>query len=173
MKIQAIYKAGNDFKEFCYNLRHAYENEDNFESLKISVEERQSEIERYNESKKIYLMDDLYIAILDEESPEFHFHKEDLVLFSNSLEIDKNCLVLCQYKNEYLLGKYVEDDANESIYTVMPLSGKYPLLKSDWNVDLKVFGIVLTYHHYNENFNYPVKELKPKIEMSELDLVAI
>jgi hypothetical protein len=152
MKIRAIYKAGKEFKEEHLKLKHAFEDWEHFKNLNISDEEKKREIEEYNKSKQIYLLEDLYIAVLDEDSPDLKYQKDDLLLFSNSVTIEKKCLVVCQFNGEFLLAYYLEDEENENIYNVKPISEKYPKLTNENKDDLKIFGMVLKLHRLSDDW---------------------
>lgn len=150
MKIRAIYKASKEFKEEYLKVKHFYEDENHLKNLHVSEEEKQKEIEEYNRSKQIYQLEDLYIAVLDEDSPDRRYQKGDLLLFSNSQTIVNNCLVICQYRDELLLARYWEDENDDDNWTITPLSEKYPENFCSDKSDLKIFGMVLHLHRMSE-----------------------
>lgn len=158
MRIRTIYKAGKEFKEYHFNLKHAFEDDEHFKNLKISREERNREIEDYNKSKQIYLLDDLYVAIIDENSPDLKYQKDDLVLFSNSLDIEKHCLVVCKYKDRFLLARYLEAEDSELIFTLKPLSEDFPELSEQNSNDLEIFGMVLHLERMSKDWQEQFKE---------------
>ena len=158
MRIRAIYKAGKEFKDFHYNLKHAFEDKEHFTELNISEEERKREIDEYNKSKQIFLLEDLYVAVLDEDSPDLDYQKEDLVLFSNSTTIEKKCLVVCQYKSEFLLAHYIEDINDENIYNLIPILEKYSKLSNEDKENLKIFGMVLHLERMSKDWQERFKE---------------
>lgn len=158
MRIRAIYKAGKEFKDFHYNLKHAFEDLEHFVDLKVSDEERKREIEDYNKSKQMFLLEDLYVAVLDENSPDLKYQKDDLLLFSNSVTIEKKCLVVCQYKNDFLLAHYIENEETENIFSLVPISEKYPQFSEKDKEDLKIFGMVLHLERLSEDWKEKFKE---------------
>ena len=158
MRIRAIYKAGKEFKDFHYNIKHAFEDKEHFAELKISEEEKNREIDEYNKSKQFYLNENLCVGILAEDAPDLNFRKEDIVLFSNSFFTEKQCLIVCQYKKEYLLAHYFENEDNENIFKIVPLSEKYPTLTNDNNEDLKILGKVHQLHRLSQDWKEPFNE---------------
>jgi hypothetical protein len=50
-------------------------------------------------------------------------------------------LVVCRYKEQFLLSRYIEAEDSDLIYTLKPLSDEFLELTEQNNADLKIFGM--------------------------------